>query len=978
MKAAVVMVALLLLASAYASETETDVDALNEVDEGVESKGSVVLHDQLSSASMKKVENLLDESSFSQNPAPSIPQARPALVMPAGQPLLPGCDMVGMGIDLRGGLEVNSMTRPLLVMTSVDPLAVDSTLTYSIPSWQVGRRNFRADITTKVFNSVSDKMKDIAVSAGVEFGAGMFSGSAEAKVQITSNEKQTTFITSASMDVQFFDLAAVKFQASDVDPRLMQDFLALPIMWTDNPLQLHNFVTRWGTHYVKSVKIGGTFEMIGTTTTSDSMDSLSVAANVKMEFTGKVKIAAKGDVNYKDSSKNSKMSSQFDFHARGGDPAIGGMLAHIQSTKGDVAPAMEKWLQSLKLTPTVHGLRVGFIHEIFYTMSGLATEQRIQAIKQAIDVYMKEKDPNANVINVGPGKPIFSNFWRIGDQCLSYQATVGHDSEFQVYLTASASRDEVAYKFISDSYGTRLMKGSEMVAKNQDFGAITPGSTVLYSSYIICYDSKKGNLLFGRGNRVEFAYKDPNPNPAYFYGFKTVYKGNLDKTNLQYMKQAYVSLTAVQLYSLDDLNCPIALGDTCGGPARGSCLSTKMCQCSPQYRGFACQHDCPVDNSSNVCSNNGVCTLPAVTNYGAKPFCQCKSGFLGQRCGIAEIPTVQVSAEPVVNGTTMLFSGKQTNLHMELFAKDLRALKYPPTSWEYAIKDEDHFEPVIIKGQNTVIRAVPGSITLTATVTFPHNPDKAVFTNVAQVADCVCSNKGTCDANAKCQCDASAAGPLCEFDIVSGFAKVGKSSAENFHKYVYMRYARPLADKATNIQFTPYQSNMILNFTVITSTSKGAYIKVTRQDKFEAWTENLRVLYKVTGLRYVQPQIGVKRVGPAREKTPVYAAIRFPTPYKEAPFLYVKTANQASYGPEEFGYKIVKLTSSNAIVQVYRTDDGKTPYDKWMTDVSMFWLTRPYPEQDYYQKDCSRWAPPTRVPSSSKSCTPTYTAPTRR
>jgi hypothetical protein len=57
-------------------------------------------------------------------------------------------------------------------------------------------------------------------------------------------------------------------------------------------------------------------------------------------------------------------------------------------------------------------------------------------------------------------------------------------------------------------------------------------------------------------------------------------------------------------------------------------------------------------------------------------------------------------------------------------------------------------------------------------------------------------------------------------------------------------------------------------FSVISSTHKGAYVKAVRSDSAMSWTQNVRVLYKVHGVRYVDTQTGVLFVGPSGAKTP--------------------------------------------------------------------------------------------------------------
>lgn len=51
-------------------------------------------------------------------------------------------------------------------------------------------------------------------------------------------------------------------------PPVQADFEALPNAWSDDPVAFERFLTRWGTHYLKKVEVGGRFSQVGTTSAS--------------------------------------------------------------------------------------------------------------------------------------------------------------------------------------------------------------------------------------------------------------------------------------------------------------------------------------------------------------------------------------------------------------------------------------------------------------------------------------------------------------------------------------------------------------------------------------------------------------------------------------------------------------------------------------------------------------------------------------
>jgi hypothetical protein len=81
---------------------------------------------------------------------------------------------------------------------------------------------------------------------------------------------------------------------------------------------------------------------------------------------------------------------------------------------------------------------------------------------------------------------------------------------------------------------------------------------------------------------------------------------------------------------------------------------------------------------------------------------------------------------------------------------------------------------------------------------------------------------------------------------------------------------------------------MSFSYSVISSTPKGVYVKVVRSDMAASWTDRVRVMYKVRGVRFVEPQSGVVTVGASGAIAPKAFAIRFPLPFNEAPFVSIE------------------------------------------------------------------------------------------
>ena len=221
--------------------------------------------------------------------------------------------------------------------------------------------------------------------------------------------------------------------------------------------------------------------MSGTTTTDKDVDVLNIAAALKLSFEGSIKISGQAEVDYKKRDLMSKMQNNFDFHAKGGDPAVSGMLAQAQATGATASmhEAFGVWLTSVKALPSVFGLKVDPIYKLFYVLppSG-ATDGRILALKQAVDVYLRETvDPQTTTVLIRPGQAEFSNFWRLTDSCLTFQATIGAANTFNVFLTSSASR------LVRVCVRSGVVEWSRVV-----FTSMLSLLLLLLSSFVICVD----------------------------------------------------------------------------------------------------------------------------------------------------------------------------------------------------------------------------------------------------------------------------------------------------------------------------------------------------------------------------------------------------------------------------------------------------------------------------------------------------------
>jgi hypothetical protein len=665
-------------------------------------------------------------------------------------------------------------------------------------------------ICTNPRHAQLDKQMDLAASAKISLTLSMIKAEAAAQVKIQKQNGRKTVESVSKFDVQLYHLVAANYRNDDLHPELVAEFNALPTSWTDNPMAFDGFVRRWGTHYIKTAKVGGSFQMSGKVTTSNSVDNFGVAVQAKLVFNAGIKITAKAEVDYSTIDQNNRYDSSFNYNAVGGDPEVGAMLATAQKvsilsaasdTSGlkQAATAMTRWLQSLKKMPTLFDITLEPIENLLRTIGvDSRTNQRIIALQLAISIYLNEASPSGQLVTLNPNEGAkFSNFWRINNQCLSFDAAVGPQNKLEVSLTASASRQNIGYKLLLDTSGATLLRNGVQVKRSQAIATITPGSNILFSNYILCFEFNKGRLLYGRRGQIVLGFQDPQPLTSFFFGFGT--SGPHQST-----------ISSLSVYPFDALQCP-GIGKPCGGPAQGTCNALKMCECTPGWMGTMCHIPCPRAANKQVCGGFGTCMLDNAQSEFAKPYCMCQSGRLGQACELDELPTLSFKSAPL-SPHQKAYSGQPTRLNARAESKKIALDDLAPyiASITITVDDPALPDPVTTNGASAVHVFSPGEAVITARMKFVRNPDTVTLSVPISVLDCTCSGHGRCDAKGQCVCDEGSFGPVCENGVVSGllsFEVAANSVKSGSLSRAYLPFNPPLLATPVSVNVTHFDTN---------------------------------------------------------------------------------------------------------------------------------------------------------------------------
>jgi hypothetical protein len=143
-------------------------------------------------------------------------------------PLLPGSDLLGMGIDLKQGISLKSNTRSWVIPANdvsirdqLVPFVVDDTTTYMVPPYVAVQRNFDASIEMKVFQNAAQQALNIAASVALEVTVMGIGGSAELSFRYSTDSTSKVVFTSNELNVQLYELVASRLTLADVDPQML-------------------------------------------------------------------------------------------------------------------------------------------------------------------------------------------------------------------------------------------------------------------------------------------------------------------------------------------------------------------------------------------------------------------------------------------------------------------------------------------------------------------------------------------------------------------------------------------------------------------------------------------------------------------------------------------------------------------------------------------------------------------------------------
>ncbi|XP_066268834.1 uncharacterized protein [Branchiostoma lanceolatum] len=267
--------------------------------------------------------------------------------MPACYNMMEGCGYIGVGFDGRG--DYSSMSRRKTVVQR----NCKNRATYhdeDVPDNMNVHGIFDTDVSSKVFESKQSYRHSLQMKAGMSFSGFGFQAAVEAAYGKSSSGQKQSFMSLIQANVIRYEIFLDEISPDTLSLPFMRDFLSLPKNFIVGKAELQKFIIRYGTHYIKSAKFGGSFRLFKTqeASKSESLQDFSIQAQASYNS---LFFNAGGHFGMQGSSGSSKSSKTSSTHVtvEGGDQEVASIVADFYST--GFKDTFTEWLKSIPQFP---------------------------------------------------------------------------------------------------------------------------------------------------------------------------------------------------------------------------------------------------------------------------------------------------------------------------------------------------------------------------------------------------------------------------------------------------------------------------------------------------------------------------------------------------------------------------------------------------------------------------------------------------
>eukprot|EP00058_Branchiostoma_floridae_P002532 XP_002588020.1 hypothetical protein BRAFLDRAFT_89006 [Branchiostoma floridae] len=174
-------------------------------------------------------------------------------------------------------------------------------------------------------------------------------------------EKQM-FMSLIETDVIRYEIFLDEITPDSLSLSFLRDFLSLPKNFILGKAKLQDFIIRYGTHFIKSAKFGGSFRLFKTQEAAKSESLTSFSVSAQASYSGMFSAGGHYGRNEESGSASSSKSASTHIVVEGGDQKVASIVADFYTTS--FKDTFTEWLKSIPSYPKPIQMFMGTMSEL--------------------------------------------------------------------------------------------------------------------------------------------------------------------------------------------------------------------------------------------------------------------------------------------------------------------------------------------------------------------------------------------------------------------------------------------------------------------------------------------------------------------------------------------------------------------------------------------------------------------------------------
>ncbi|XP_028399954.1 uncharacterized protein LOC114523277 [Dendronephthya gigantea] len=283
-------------------------------------------------------------------------------VLTACQNMIDGAAFIGVGFDGRGKYSPESRKMSIIQRSCGGRLYYDD---FQVPDTMSVHGIYETSSHMKIFSSRKEYQTYLQTEAGISGSFfGLYAG-AKAAYGASSSSNSQNNLAIFDIDVDRYEIFKDEVKPQDLSRAFLHEFMNLPpsFIQPGAPAKFSDFISRWGTHYIKSAKFGGQLEIRKLQSGLSRSSKQEFAVEAEVEYKGL--FASAGAYSSTRIGAEAKTEEKFmstSVQALGGSQKIAAAVADVYSPT--FKNTLVEWLDSINSYPKAFKFIMGSITDL--------------------------------------------------------------------------------------------------------------------------------------------------------------------------------------------------------------------------------------------------------------------------------------------------------------------------------------------------------------------------------------------------------------------------------------------------------------------------------------------------------------------------------------------------------------------------------------------------------------------------------------